>query len=306
MTARPVLVSRIRFPGLAFERAEHLFDVRVLDASVRDACLRGEHPDAAAIWTSSEVVDDALLDVLPHLRAVGNQGVGVDTVDTAALERRGVALCRPTGANADAVADHVFGLLLAVSHQIAAGDRFIREGRWAARGEAEPMGWDVTGRTIGIVGLGAIGHAVARRAPAFGLRVVGWNRTPRPVAGVELLPLAGLLAVAAILTLHVALTPDTRGLIGARELSLLPRGAILVNAARGAVVDTEAMIAALAEGQLWGAGLDVFDAEPAVDARLLAHPRVVVTPHNADIQPGAEAALTNGVVEGLERVFGPA
>jgi glyoxylate reductase len=157
-----------------------------------------------------------------------------------------------------------------------------------------------------VIGLGNIGRAAARRGVAFGMRVVAFNRTPRPEAGVEQLPLDELLRQADHVTIHCALADDTRGLIGARELALLPPEAVLINTARGAIVDTDALLAALGDGRLWGAGLDVFPAEPEVDPRLLEHPRVVVTPHIADYQPEVYGALTEAVVAGLERVFGAA
>jgi glyoxylate reductase len=303
---KPILVCRTRFPGDAFRRAEEQFDVRILEGFVRPACLRGEHADAAAIWSFGERIDDELLDALPNLRAVGNEGVGFDTIDVAALERRGVELCIPRGQNADAVADHALGLLLAVRHNIVAGDRFIREGRWGARGSEEPSGRSITGTTLGVIGLGNIGRAAARRGAAFGMRVVAWNRTPRPEAGVEQVALDDLLRQSDHVTIHCALSDDTRGLIGERELALLPAEAVLINTARGAIVDTDALLAALGSDRLWGAGLDVFPQEPEVDPRLLEHPRVVVTPHIADYQPEVYGALTEAVVAGLERVFGTA
>ena len=302
---KPILVSRMRFPGDAFARVEALFDVRITNGPLRAACVRGEHADAAAIWSFGERVDDELLDALPLLRAVGNEGVGFDTVDRDELARRGIALCIPRGQNADAVADHALALLLAVRHQVVAGDRFIRDGRWGGRGAQEPRGCDITGSTIGIVGVGNIGRAVARRAEAFGMRIVGWNRTPRPEGGVELVGLDDLLERSDHVSLHCALAAGTRGLIGERELGLLRPTAVLINTARGAVVDTDALIVALQGDRLWGAGLDVFPHEPQVDRRLLEHPRVVVTPHIADNQPGVSGALTEAVVTGLEAVFAP-
>ncbi len=302
---KPILVCRTRFPGDSFERAEALFDVRITDGPMRDACLRGEHGAAAAIWSFGERVDDELLDALPNLRAVGNAGVGFDTVDVPALDRRGIALCIPRGQNADAVADHAIALLLALRHQVVAGDRYIRDGRWGRRGSEEPQGLDIAGTTLGIVGLGNIGRAVARRAGVFGMRVAGWNRTPRPEIGIEELPLDELLQRSDHVTLHCALTDTTRSLLGERELALLRPTAVLINTARGAIVDNEAMIAALQADRLWGAGLDVFPDEPKVDQRLLEHPRVVLTPHIADNQPRVYASLTEAVVTALEAVFAP-
>ena len=300
---KPRLVARRRFDGPAFDRLAARYDVTVLDEDVRPAALTGSLRDVAAIWTVGEVVDEALLDAMPALRVVANQGVGFNTIDVAATSARGVHLVIPRGGNADAVATHALGLLLALRHRLPEADAFIRSGRWARRADGEPVGEDVAGSTIGIVGMGAIGTEVARRAHAFRMRVLYVNRSPRPGVDAELgarrVDLDTLLAAADHVCLNCPLTAETAGLIGARELALMRPTAILINVARGAIVDEPALVDALTAGRILGAGLDVFTDEPAVPAALLDHPRVIVTPHVADLQTHVMEALTAAVVDGL-------
>ena len=294
--ALPLLLVRRSYPGLDLQRLGASYDVRIVDEPLVPLLLAGADP--VAIWTFREPIDRAVLGCAPSLRVVASYGAGTDTIDRNALDERGIALVTAAGANAEAVADHVFALLLAVRHRIVEGDATVRSGGWDDRTEASLLGGDVHGTTIGIVGLGAIGSAVARRARGFGMRVLATPRG-RAETGVERLPLEELLPLADALTLHCPLTDATRGLIGARELALLRPGAVLVNTARGAVVDEAALVAALVEGRLAGAGLDVFAREPHVPATLRALSNVVLTPHVADATVGAQRAMTRACVEGL-------
>jgi glyoxylate reductase len=302
---KPTLWIRRRFEGADFDRVFDAYEAEVLDGPLTPRIEAGEGGDLFAIWTFAERIDDAFLDRLPSLRVIANHGVGIDTIDTDAVERHGVELVVPRGANADAVADHAMGLLLAYRHRILAGDAFVRAGLWGSRQATEPSGDDLTDATLGILGLGAIGTAMARRARAFRMRLLYHSRQRKPELEEELgigwRPLDDLLREVDNLSIHTPLTPATRGLLGARELGLMRPGAVIVNTGRGAVVDQEALIAALQEGRLAGAGLDVFPDEPNVDPRLIALPQVVLTPHIADLQEGAMSALTRGCVEGLLR-----
>jgi glyoxylate reductase len=248
-----------------------------------------------ALAVVAQVVDDRLLDLLPNLRVVANYGVGYDDVDVAACERRGVAVTNTPGVLDAATADLAFGLVLAVRRRIAEGDRYVREGRWGS-GWAEPflLGDEVSGATIGIVGLGRIGRAVARRARGFDMRVLYTRRSPDE----ESRPLDELLAEADVVTLHVPLTDETRGLIDARRLGLMRDGACLVNTARGAIVDEDALVRELRSRRL-RAGLDVFAHEPAVPAQLLALPNVVLTPHVGSATAATREAMTRVLVDNL-------
>jgi glyoxylate reductase len=281
-----VLSSR-RFPGPAWDELD---DVELLEAP-----LTVERPDVEALAVVAQVVDDRLLDLLPSLRVVANYGVGYDDVDVAACERRGVAVTNTPGVLDAATADLAFALVLAVRRRIVESDRYVREGRWGS-GWAEPflLGQEVSGATIGIVGLGRIGRAVARRARGFDMRVLYARRSPDD----ESTPLDELLAEADVVTLHVPLTDETRGLIDARRLGLMRDGACLVNTARGAIVDEQALVAELVSGRL-RAGLDVFAHEPAVPRELLDLPSVVLTPHVGSATAATREAMTRVLVDNL-------
>jgi len=236
-------------------------------------------------------IDAALIDAAPRLRFVSSVSVGLDHVDLAAATARGIPVGHTPGVLVDATADTAFALLLAAARRVAEADAWVRKGHWRPENAWSPdffLGRDLAGATLGLVGLGAIGRAVARRAAAFGMRVVGWNRSPREVPGVEPLSLAAVLAASDFVSVHVALTPETRGLLDAERLAQMRRGAILINTARGGIVDEAALAEALASGRLGGAGLDVYEREPLpADSPLLSAPNTVLAPHI-----GSATALT--------------
>ncbi len=228
-------------------------------------------------------VDAELLEGAPVLRVVSSCSVGVDHIDLGAATRRGIPVGHTPGVLTETTADLAFALLLAAARRVAEADRFVRAGLWTPERRWEPdmlLGRDLHGATLGLVGLGAIGQAVARRARGFDMRVLGWTRSGRRVPGVESVSLDALLAGSDFVSLHVALAPETRHLIGARELSAMRPGAIHVNSARGEIVDESALCQALRTGPLAAAGLDVFEAEPlAASSPLHALENVVLAPH---------------------------
>jgi glyoxylate reductase len=280
-----VLASR-RLPGPAWDELD---DVELLDGPLVEP-----RPDVEALVVA-QVVDDRLLDLLPNLRIVANYGVGYDGVDVEACARRGVVVTNTPGVLDAATADLALGLLLAVRRRIVEGDRYIRGGRWGTDwAEAVLLADEVSGATLGIVGLGRIGSAVARRARAFDIRVLYTRRSPDD----ESLPLDELLAEADIVSLHVPLTEETHGLIDARRLGLMRDGACLLNTARGAIVDEEALVRELVRGRL-RAGLDVFAHEPSVPRELLDLPNVVLTPHIGSGTGTTREAMTRVLVDNL-------
>ncbi len=230
-------------------------------------------------------VDGELLDAAgPRLRCVCNVAVGVDNVDLEAAARRGVAVANTPGVLDDATADLAFGLILAATRRLGEGERLIRAGAPWAWGMDFMLGRGLRGKRLGVVGLGGIGARVAERARAFGMSIAYNNRgeAPAAVAGplaAERLELGELLAGSDVLTLHCPLTPETHHLIGAAELAAMKPTATLVNTARGPVVDEEALVAALRDGQIAAAGLDVFEHEPAVHPGLLELENAVLVPH---------------------------
>ena len=230
-------------------------------------------------------VDEELLEAAgPQLRCVANVAVGYDNVDVAAAARRGVVVTNTPGVLDDATADLTLALLLAAMRRVAEGDRLVRSGRPWTWGMHFMLGSDLRGKLLGIVGLGGIGRKVAERARAFGMRIAYHSRHPAPpeveaALGAERMRLEQLLAGADVLSLHCPLTPETRHLIGPDELAAMKPGAVLVNAARGPVVDEAALARALAAGEIAAAALDVYEHEPRVEPGLLELENVVLSPH---------------------------
>ena len=230
-------------------------------------------------------VDEELLEAAgPQLRCVASVAVGYDNVDVAAAARRGVVVTNTPGVLDDATADLTLALLLAATRRVAEGDRLVRAGRPWTWGLGFMLGSDLRGKLLGIVGLGGIGRKVAERARAFGMRIAYHSRNGAPAEveaalEAERMPLERLLAEADVLSLHCPLTAETRHLVGAAELAAMKPSAVLVNAARGPVVDEAALAGALAAGEIAAAGLDVYEHEPRVEPALLGLENVVLSPH---------------------------
>ena len=284
-----ILASR-RFPGPAWDE---LGDVEYL-AGPLAAAGRREEVDALAVV--GERIDDETLALFPNLRIVANYGVGYDSIDLAACAKRGVALSNTPGVLTAATAELSFALLLATRRRLLVGDRAVREGRWRG-GWADPdfLGRDVSGSTLGIVGFGRIGRAVAKRAAAFDMRVLHHSRTP---GGGGWRELDELLAEADAVSLHLPLTDETGGLLDARRLALLRDGACLVNTARGRIVDEQALVRELVSERI-EAGLDVFAHEPEVPRELLGLPNVVLAPHIGSATAETREAMTRVLVDNL-------
>lgn len=239
--------------------------------------------DALAV-TLTERVDADVLDRAPCLKVVAVYAVGYDNVDIAAATRRGIVVTNTPDVLTETTADLAWALILAVARRIPEADRLVREGRWEGWAPTQLLGADVFGKTLGIIGMGRIGRAVARRAAGFGMAVLYHTRHPlrheeETVLHAKHFPLPQLLQAADIVTIHAPLADSTRGLIGKSELAMMRRSAYLINTARGAVVDEAALAEALEQGRLAGAGLDVYPHEPHVHPRLLALPNTVLLPH---------------------------
>jgi len=259
--------------------------------------LTEERPDVEALAIVAEPVDEKILELLPNVRVVANYGAGYDLVDVEACHARGVMVTNTPGVTSAATADLTFGLILALRRRIAAGDTFVRSGRWGSGWVDEPLkGDEVAGSTLGIVGLGRIGQAVARRAEGFEMRVLYTRR--RESEDPHYRSLEELLAESDVVSLHVPLTDATRGLIDARRLALMRDGTALINTSRGQIVDEPALVAELASGRLQ-AGLDVFAAEPNVPPALFQLPNVVMTPHLGTATQSTRGAMTRVLVDNL-------
>ena len=254
----------------------------------RDELLRRVAGCDGVLTLLTDRVDDELLDAAgPSLRVVSNYAVGFDNVDVPACTRRGIPVGNTPGALTETTADLAWALLMAAARRVAEGDRYVRAGRWRTWGPQLLLGGDVHGATLGIVGFGRIGQAVARRATGFGMTVLYWSRTrAEPGAerdlGATFVELDELLARSDFVTLHVALNDETRHLIDSRSLARMKSSAVLVNTARGPVVDQAALAEALRNGTIAAAGLDVTDPEPmAPDDPLLQLDNCLVVPHIA-------------------------
>jgi D-3-phosphoglycerate dehydrogenase len=236
---------------------------------------------------------------LPTLRLVAVCGIGTDAVDLSVARELGIAVCNLPGLTAPIVAEHALGLLFAVAKRAWYQTNELKCGRWTRLDNVY-----LRGKTLGLVGAGNIGAEVARLGKAIGMDVQAWTFHPSGERsgrlGVPFVGLDELLRTSDVVTLHVQLTDQTRGLIGARELGLMKPGALLINTARGAIVHTGSLVAALHSGRLGGAGIDVFDLEPVPpDHPLLACEQVVLSPHNADQTPEGMEILNAGVVDNV-------
>jgi lactate dehydrogenase-like 2-hydroxyacid dehydrogenase len=275
----------------------------------REELVRDAAGAVAILCTLTERIDSSVLDAAgPGLRVVATASVGFDSIDVPAATERGVVVTNTPGVLDDATADLTLGLILAAARRIAEGDRFLRRGTPWVWGPRMMTGPDVSaGATLGIVGYGRIGRAVARRARGFGMRLLATpTRTPlsaADAAGVTFAELDELLAGSDVVTLHCPLTPATRHLLDDAALARMKPTALLVNTARGAVVDTDALVRALQEGRLAGAALDVFEDEPVVDPRLLALEQVVLTPHLGSAGDRTRSAMCRLAVRNVAEVL---
>jgi D-3-phosphoglycerate dehydrogenase len=287
--------------GLASIRADERFEVLKIDDS-RDPSFRAALPRAhGLIVRSTTKVHQALLDKAPGLRIVGRAGVGVDNIDLDACTQRGVAVCNAPAGNTVAAAELTLALMLAMVRRIPAAEASVRAGEWA---RSRFRGAELRGRTLGLIGAGRIGGEVARRCRAFGMRVLAYDPYLTYERAEELhaerATLDAAIERADVLSLHVPLTDDTRGLIDAEALGRMKEGAYLVNVARGGVVDEEALAGALFSGRLAGAAVDVFETEPLdSDSPLRDAPNLVLTPHLGASTAEAQELVAGEIAEAV-------
>jgi glyoxylate reductase len=297
-----VVVTR-PLPGRAVEMlAEGLGEAQVWvheeDAPIPRDTLLNTIPGAEAVLSLlTERVDAAFFDAAgPGLRIVANMAVGYDNIDVAEATRRGVPVSNTPDVLTETTADLAFGLILAAARRFSESERFLRSGQWGTWSPTLLLGVDVHGKTLGIYGMGRIGQAVARRARGFAMPVRYHNRTRLPDAlerelGATWVDFPTLLAESDVLSLHCPLSAETRHRFGAAEFRAMKPAAVLVNTTRGPVVDEAALAAALRAGEIFAAGLDVFEKEPAVHPGLLACDNVVLIPHLGSATRDTRAAM---------------
>ncbi len=251
-------------------------------------------------------VDAHVFNAAPRLRVVSNFGVGYENVDLAAATQRGVIVCNTPGVLSDAVADLTMGLILSLARRLPESERFVREGRWKP-GAGMELGMDVSGKTLGIIGLGRIGVAVARRAQAFRMTVVFHDQFGEPSAEVgfsEYREMETLLRESDFVSLHVNLRPETHHLLGREQLALMKPTAFLINTSRGQIVDQPALVEALQKGEIAGAALDVFEEEPLPASNpLMAMTNVILLPHIGSASVETREAMRDLSIDNLLRAL---
>ena len=308
---RKVFVTRAIDPA-ALKRLREAAQVTVWRGEMppQTLALRVALADADAVVTMlTDKIDERVIDSAPRLRIISNVAVGVDNIDLDAATRAGIPVGHTPGVLTDATADLAFGLLMATARRVAEADRYVRAGKWKTWGPMTMLGRDVHSSTLGLIGFGAIGQAMARRATGFGMRVLYLERPSarsrdNRFAGAVGVSLPRLLAESDYISIHVPLTPKTHHMLGPREFSRMKSGAILINTARGPVVDQVAMLAALKSGRLAGAGLDVTDPEPiARRDPILRLGNVVITPHIGSASIATRAKMAAIAVDNILDVF---
>ena len=306
-----VLISRLLpQPAIEMARSGAEVDEYGVDGPMpRSELLTRLRGKQGLICVISEAIDQALLDACPDLRVVSNVAVGYNNVDVAACTKRGVVVTNTPDVLTETTADFAWALLMATARRVVEADRYLRDGRFQQWEYMLLLGGDIHGKTLGVVGFGRIGRAVARRALGFGMRVLYQDAVAADAATERELhatrtDLASLLRESDFVTLHTPLIPETRHLINAQSLRTMKKSAFLINAARGPVVDEAALVQALREHWIAGAGLDVFEEEPKVHQGLIELPNVVLAPHIASGSSETRLRMATLAVENCLAVLG--
>jgi len=294
MALPKVLITR-RIPDVGLEILEKHVEADIFEGEApisREELKRRIGGVEGLLCLLSDRIDDEVMDEAgPQLRVISNYAVGYNNIDVEAATARGIAITNTPGALREATADLSWALLMAAARRIPESDRFMRVGKFVGWGPKLLLGHDVWGKTLGIVGMGDIGTAVARRARGFGMRVLYHNRRRNAIlekeVGTEYKSLDDLLKESDFISLHVPLTPQTHHLIGEREIELMKENAILINVARGEVVDERALVEALGTRRIAAAGLDVYENEPQMTPGLAELDNVVLTPHTGSATFGS-------------------
>ena len=304
---KPLIVATSPLPGAAFAALADEFELRVLEPDTPPDHLAAELPEAEAlICLLSVPVGEDLLSNAPNLQIVANYAVGVDNVDLAAAAARKIVVTHTPGVLTEATADMTMAMILAVARRILEGDRLVRAGGFSGWRPDLLLGRGLQGKTLGIVGPGRIGKATARRARAFGMEVISHGRSARDSSDPDdprRVSFEHLLFSSDFVSLHVPLTEDTFHMFGAETFARMKPTAILVNTARGPVVDEMALCRALDEGKIAGAALDVFEREPVIAPALLDDDRVLLMPHAASATQETREEMARMVSEDVRRVL---
>jgi len=302
--SRPKVVVAEAIADVAIETLDTWCDVDVAVGADRDELIAALGDAVALLVRSATQVDAEMIAAAPMLEVIGRAGVGLDNIDIDAAEARGIVVVNAPDASTISAAEHTMALLLAQARRIPEADASLRAGRWDRK---ELAGVELYGKTLGILGLGRIGAQVAQRAAAFGMRIIAFDPfvgdDQAEALGAELVGLDDVLAEADFLTIHAPRSPDTEGLIDAEALAKMKPSARIVNVARGGIIDEDDLAAAIANGTIAGAALDVFETEPVTESPLFELSQVVVTPHlgasTHEAQHRAGASVVEAVIAAL-------
>ncbi|HEY9777626.1 MAG TPA: D-glycerate dehydrogenase [Planktothrix sp.] len=310
---KPLLFITAKLIGDAPERLKERFDVRYRDnlhTVARQELLESARDTEALICYLEDKIDAEFMNACPALKVVANVAVGYDNVDVAEATRRGILVCNTPGVLTDATADMALALLLATARRLVEADRFVRDGQWTQWTVDLMLGWGLNDKTLGIIGMGRIGEAIAKRARAFGMRIIYTKKRNHPqderyareldAARVEM---TELLRQSDFISINCPLNAETRHLIGEKEFAAMKPSCILINTARGAVIDEKALVKALTDRRIAAAGLDVFENEPDVAKELLAMKNVVVAPHIGSATFETRAAMANSAASAVLHAF---
>jgi glyoxylate reductase len=307
LAQRPKVYVTRRIPKRGLDLLRSLTEVKIWQEELpppRDVLLREAEEVDGLLTLLTDTIDADLMDASPCLRVVSNYAIGYDNIDVQAATERGIMVCHTPGVLTDTTADFTFTLLACVARRVVEGVRYVREGRWKTWGPMLCLGYDLHRATLGLVGLGRIGSAVAKRATGFEMRILYHDVDRRPSLEEELnliyADLETVLRESDFVSLHTPLTPETYHLIGAEQFKMMKNTAILVNTSRGQVVDQQALYEALASGEIAGAGLDVTDPEPIpADDPLLELDNCVVVPHIASASVATRTLMATIAAENL-------
>jgi glyoxylate reductase len=307
----PAVYIAREFPGNGIDRLKKHFDV-TLNKSGRvlshGALMKAVQGAEAIVSLLTDTIDAEVMDAAgPQLKLIANYAVGFDNVDLLAAKKRNIFVTNTPGVLTEAVAEHTFALMITVARQIVAADRFARHNKYK---QWEPdifLGMQLSGKTLGLIGLGRIGAGVTKMAQGFGMKTIYYDeirhKDLEKKYNVEYHHLETVLKTADVVSLHVPLTPTTKHLIGSPELKLMKSNAIIINTARGAVIDEAALVHALIHKEIWGAGLDVFEHEPKIAHQLQKMDNVVLTPHIGSATAEARDMMSQIVADNVFAVF---
>jgi glyoxylate reductase len=305
MSAKPKILLTRPLPPTTMEFLQAESDLtfnpddRVLS---REELIAGMAGQDGLLCTLMDGIDGELLDSNPNLKVVANYAVGYNNIDVDAASARKIPVSNTPGVLTDSTADMAWALMFAIGRRVVEGDQLVRSRQWQGWGPLQLLGQDITGATLGLIGLGRIGKAMVKRAHGFDMKVIYWNRTrlsPEEESkfGITYASREDVLAQADFVSLHVALNADTTHLIGAAELAAMKPTAYLINTTRGPVVDEKALVTALKAGTIGGAGLDVYEKEPILEPELYDLPNAVIPPHLGSATIGTRTKMGNMAAE---------